>query len=78
MRGIEVMERPDHPDFKTESELRKANWSGIRINSMTNEWEIWIDGERKAYGAKKDKEAFHKAYADVFGFEAVSTELLGN
>jgi len=68
-----TFKRPDHPDFNTESELRKKQWSGVRINSLTRDWEIWIEGERKAYGPEKDKAAFEKAYADVFGLEHVVT-----
>ena len=68
-----TFKRPDHPDFNTESELKKMEFSGVRINSLTNEWEIWIVGERKAYGNKKDRAAFEKAYADVFGLEHVVT-----
>lgn len=68
-----TFKRPDHPDFKTESELRRMEFSGVRINGITRDWEIWIVGERKAYGNEKDKAAFEKAYADVFGLDEVIT-----
>lgn len=69
-----TFKRPNHPDFMTESELKKIEFSGTRINRMANEWEIWILGERKAYGAEKDREAFEAAYADVFALGPVSTD----
>ena len=69
-----TFKRPDHPDFATESELKKQCWSGVRNNSITQEWEIWIDGERRALGALKDKAAFEKAYADVFGLDHVEVK----
>lgn len=37
--------RPDHYDFMTHSELKKAKWSGIRHNSVGLCMEIWINGD---------------------------------
>lgn len=37
--------RPDHPDFMCASELKKAGFSGIRHNSLTDQTEIWKVGE---------------------------------
>ena len=36
--------RPDHPDFMGASELKKAEFSGIRHNSLTDQTEIWKVG----------------------------------
>lgn len=37
--------RPNHPDFMDSSELKKLGFSGLRNNSITQDYEIWIDGE---------------------------------
>lgn len=39
--------RPDHPDFMTHGELKKAEFSGLRNNSLTGEVEVWAVGELK-------------------------------
>jgi hypothetical protein len=59
------------PTPNTESELRKKQWSGIRINFDKRLGDMEM--VRKAYGPEKDKAAFEKAYADVFGLEHVVT-----
>lgn len=61
-----TFKRPDHPDFMTSAELKKDCWSGVRNNSLTHEWEIWINGSIEAKGPEKDMEMFRKAYAEVF------------
>jgi hypothetical protein len=63
--------RPDHDDFRTHSELKKVEFSGVRHNSVTQEWEIWILGEIRALGPKADVNAFAAAYEEVFGLEHV-------
>jgi len=64
--------RPDHPDFLDSSELKKKEFSGVRINKISNEWEIWTVGDLRAHGPAKDQEAFMKAYADVFMIENIA------
>lgn len=39
--------RPDHPDFMTSSELKVHQFSGVRQNEITRNWEFWIGGELK-------------------------------
>ena len=36
--------RSDHADFATSSELSKNRFSGMRMNSITNELEFWVFG----------------------------------
>lgn len=62
----EDFKRPNHPDFMDASELRKEGFSGVRINSLSQDWEIWIDGERKALGSQADIDAFLTAYKEIF------------
>ncbi len=52
IRGVdggktESFKRPNHPDFMTSSELKKMEWTGVRQNEITREWEFWIVGEIK-------------------------------
>lgn len=61
--------RPDHPDFQTSSELKKAEWTGVRQNEISREWEFWIVGEIK----KRIPEA--EAFPDVL--TAAHIELFG-
>lgn len=63
--------RPDHPDFMTASELKKKEFSGVRRNSLTNHWEIWLVGELKAFGDEKDVNAFAAAYEEIFALNDV-------
>lgn len=52
----EEFKRPSHFDFMTHSELKKAGFSGVRHNSITDEMEIWILGEMKKAISKEDVE----------------------
>ena len=67
----ENFKRPDHNDFKDSSELRKERFSGVRNNSISHEWEIWVEGERKAFGPASDVNAFAAAYEEVFALKNV-------
>ena len=40
----EEVKRSDHPDFATSSELKQRDWSGVRLNSLTDTYEFWIAG----------------------------------
>lgn len=39
--------RPDHSDYATSSELRSREYSGLRLNSITDKMELWILGVLK-------------------------------
>lgn len=43
----EEEKRPNHPKFMTSSELAKIEWSGVRENKISGEYEFWILGEIK-------------------------------
>lgn len=64
--------RPDHPDFMDSSELKKKEFSGVRVNKISNEWEIWTVGELKAHGPAADQVAFMQAYQEVFQIENIA------
>ena len=66
-----TFKRPDHPDFHTSSELQKNQFSGVRKNDLTREWEIWTVGDLRAHGPLENQEAFMKAYQEVFALDSV-------
>lgn len=65
-----TFKRPNHPDFMTGNELQKNQFSGMRDNSITMEYEIWVVGEMvKAvtYSAvRADPFALTKAMMEYF------------
>jgi hypothetical protein len=67
----EKFRRPDHDDFRTHAELKKLEFTGVRHNTVTKEWEIWIFGVIKALGPASDVDAFAAAYEQVFALENV-------
>jgi hypothetical protein len=73
---MEDFKRPNHPDFMTTSELKKAEWSGIRHNSISMNCEIWVLGVVQASVSPElveiDHRAIDKAYAEVFGLHDVA------
>jgi hypothetical protein len=64
--------RPNHADFKDSFELKKENFSGIRRNSLTREWEIWVEGEVRGHGPEADIDAFAYAYQEIFACNNVA------
>lgn len=71
--------RPDHPDFMATSELKKSEFSGIRVNSLSGDTEIWVAGEiRKVVDkrllAEHPNAAMANAMEDVFGLTDVGIE----
>jgi len=73
--------RPDHPDFMRASELKKAEFSGIRHNSLTDQMEIWKVGEvakvipKALMDQAVDKNAvLAMALEDTFGLYDVAIE----
>jgi hypothetical protein len=75
---LEDFKRPNHPDFKTGSELRDMSWSGIRENRITDEREVWVEGRcvmtmsRILCNAHPD--LWNTKYADVFSLNVVDTK----
>lgn len=67
----ENFKRPDHNDFRDHSELKKLAFTGVRHNSVTREWEIWLEGEIKALGPVADVDAMAAAYEEVFALDHV-------
>ncbi len=71
--------RPDHSDFKVTSELKKSEFSGIRVNSLSGDTEIWVVGEiRKVVDKRLLAEHANAAMAiameEVFGLNEVGIE----
>ena len=63
--------RPDHPDFMDYHELKARKFSGIRVNELNKDTEIWVDGEiRKRLSQEEmfyDPELkIAKAYQELF------------
>lgn len=74
IRGVdggktESFKRPNHPDFMTSSELKKMEWTGVRQNEITREWEFWIVGEMKV--------AIHESVATPAKLTQTHLELFG-
>lgn len=71
----EGFERPNHPDFMDNTELRKIKFTGVRHNQLTNDCELWIVG----YVVETVTEAqvalnpmaINEAYERVFAIEKV-------
>ena len=63
--------RSDHPDFATSSELKKREWSGVRLNSITDTYEFWVAGEiRKTLpmvAVQADYMSLERAHVELFG-----------
>lgn len=74
-RKIETADykRSDHNDFATSSELRQRNYSGYRMNSITQTLEIWVRGilraEVPAPNGQPDEDKVQEAFNRVFGVE---------
>lgn len=69
-QDIEDFKRPNHPDFMDSAELKKANFSGIRHNSLTGEAEVWKYGIVVSTVSKKEllynPNAIQEAIAEVY------------
>lgn len=70
---VEDFKRPNHPDFMTGSELSEMKFSGLRSNSITNDSEIWLEGEvvSRVTVAQlaQDPMAISKAMEEVFALQ---------
>jgi hypothetical protein len=76
---MEDFKRPNHPDFMTSSELKKAEWSGIRHNSISEACEIWLLGTIQASISPQmvelNNHAIDEAYAEVFALKEVRPDI---
>jgi hypothetical protein len=74
MQEVEDFKRPDHPDFMDASELKKIEWSGYRLNTLTQYAEIWLLGERMAdispAQLRLNPNAVQEAMAEIFGIDS--------
>jgi len=65
--------RSNHPDFATSYELKGLRWSGVRLNSITGNYEFWIDGkvakEVSGFLASEDKFLLDRTHMELFGFK---------
>lgn len=75
---MEDFKRPNHPDFKTGSELRAMRWSGIRQNSITDEREVWVQGQcvmtMSNIVCETNPALWEKKYAEVFDLKHAETK----
>ena len=66
----EHYQRSNHNDFATASELKERKFSGQRVNKISMENELWVDGEIKARVSAEaeasDPTACVKAQMEVF------------
>lgn len=66
----EDFKRSNHNDFATSSELRKRQYSGMRMNSIAQELEIWVVGEIRATipapNGRVDDEAVDAVFKSIF------------
>ena len=87
IRGVdggktESFNRPNHPDFMDSSELRRMEWTGVRQNEISREWEFWIVGEIKerVHETVATPEKLKQVHMDLFGlrgdrFDGLSEKL---
>lgn len=67
----ENFKRSNHNDFATSAELKQRKFSGWRMNSLTGNAELWIEGnldmEVSGLEIMRDPNAVEKAHAIRFG-----------
>lgn len=67
----ENFKRPSHMDFMTSEELKKAEFSGLRANSVTEDLEIWVFGELRKrisrFAWENNPNAIADAMQEIFG-----------
>ena len=73
IRGVdggktESFNRPNHTDFMDSAELKKQQFTGVRQNEISREWEFWILGEIKTRipEAEAFPERLKQAHLDLF------------
>jgi hypothetical protein len=76
---MEDFKRPNHPDFMTSGELKAASFSGMRVNSVSGDMELWVLGEiRKTVSTvavSLDPQAINKAMEEVFALNEVQPDI---
>lgn len=69
----EDFKRSSHSDFATSSELKERAFSGYRLNTITDELEIWvrgiIQGRVRAPNGRADEDAVQREFNRIFGVE---------
>lgn len=77
MQELEDFKRPLHADFATTAELKQREFSGIRINSITQEQELWTVGDLRLSmpltTIHADSTAWDRAYEAIFKLNDVQT-----
>lgn len=72
---MEDFKRPSHTDFMDSSEIRKAEFTGLRHNSLTDTAEIWVLGNIVETITREqillNPSAINDAYARAFGLDEV-------
>lgn len=72
---MEDFQRPNHPDFLTSEELKKAEYSGLRRNEMALTTEIWMLGDCVISitdeELSRNPQAINIAMEEVFALERV-------
>lgn len=67
----ENFKRSNHNDFATSAELKQRKFSGWRMNGITGNAELWIEGnldmEVSGLEIMRDPNAVEKAHAIRFG-----------
>jgi hypothetical protein len=73
----EEYHRSNHTDFCNSKELKDREFSGVRHNSLSNQVEIWIDGDMRGVMsfemALQYPDRFNRLYADVIGLKEVTS-----
>lgn len=66
----EEYKRSNHPDFLTSSELKAKEWSGVRKNSLSDDYEFWVAGEIiktvPLEAVKKDAFILERTHIELF------------
>lgn len=67
--------RSSHPDFATSSELKAMEFSGWRLNSITEVLELWVGGvKRREMVIGTTEEDIKRAYMEEFGLNTDATD----
>ena len=71
----EEFRRPTHFDFMDALELKKAGFSGVRFNSISEDMEIWFNGRKEVVVTRADLElnpkAIENAWRKLLGLEGM-------